>query len=313
MPAGFHVVEAVKIPETDPRFSLVNMCFDAKGRLLVSQEGGPILLCTKPDKDGVLQEVKPYCTQVKNCHGMCWVEGRPLPRRQRPEGARACTAAATPKDADKIDEVTLLHAFNGGMGEHGPHAILHGPDDWLYVVIGNHAQAPRSDKLAANSPLRRWPTGGMGPDQGKPDTTEDVLLPRLNDANGHAANILAPGGTIWRMDNDGKNMSPGRGRLPQSLRRRVQPRRRAVHLRQRHGMGRGPAVVSAGARLPLPAGRRLRLAHRGGQHAGLLPRQPAAAVRDGPRLAGRPGVLRSQRFPGEVPRRAASWPTGRSA
>jgi putative heme-binding domain-containing protein len=47
----------------------------------------------------------------------------------------------------------------------------------------------------------------MGPDQGKPNTTEDVLLPRLNDAHGHAANILAPGGTIWRLDHEGKNMS----------------------------------------------------------------------------------------------------------
>src|SRR5262249_38915743 len=103
-----------------------------------------------------------------------------------------------------IDEVTLLHRFEGGMGEHGPHAILHGPDDWLYVVIGNHAWA-NVDKLAANSPLRRWPTGGMGPDQGKPNSTEDVLLPRLNDSRGHAANILAPGGTIWRLDHEGKN------------------------------------------------------------------------------------------------------------
>src|SRR5262249_54220737 len=58
-----------------------------------------------------------------------------------------------------------------------------------------------------NSPLRRWPTGQMGPDQGRIDTTEDVLLPRLNDARGHAANILAPGGTIWRADLDGKNMA----------------------------------------------------------------------------------------------------------
>ena len=34
-----------------------------------------------------------------------------------------------------------------------------------------------------------------------------MLLPRLNDANGHASNILAPGGTIWRMDHEGKNIS----------------------------------------------------------------------------------------------------------
>src|SRR5205823_3691176 len=109
---------------------------------------------------------------------------------------------------------TLIHRTSGGMGEHGPHAIIHGPDNWLYLVIGNHAfarigpkQAPNPKKLAASSPLRRWPTGGQGPDQGKPNSTEDVLLPRLNDANGHAANLRAPGGTIWRLDQEGKNMS----------------------------------------------------------------------------------------------------------
>src|SRR5262249_36916727 len=70
----------------------------------------------------------------------------------------------------------------------------------------NHAWANPA-KLASNSPLTRWPDGQMGPDQGKPNTTEDVLLPRLNDGRGHAANILAPGGTIWRLDHDGKNMA----------------------------------------------------------------------------------------------------------
>src|SRR5258708_14077009 len=47
----------------------------------------------------------------------------------------------------------------------------------------------------------------MVTEQGKPKTTEDVLLPRLDDGRGHAAGILAPGGTIWRLDQQGKNMS----------------------------------------------------------------------------------------------------------
>jgi SAM-dependent methyltransferase len=111
------------------------------------------------------------------------------------------------KDADgddRTDSAEQVLKFNGGMGEHGPHAVVHGPDGKLYVVIGNHAWA-QPGSLAANSPLTRWPNGGMGPDQGKPGTTEDVLLPRQNDANGHASDILAPGGTIWRIDPDGKN------------------------------------------------------------------------------------------------------------
>ncbi len=57
------------------------------------------------------------------------------------------------------------------------------------------------DKLAANSPLMRWPTGQQTPDQGQPGSTEDVLLKRQNDANGHAAGIRArvepSGAWIW--------------------------------------------------------------------------------------------------------------------
>ncbi|HMC66159.1 MAG TPA: HEAT repeat domain-containing protein, partial [Gemmataceae bacterium] len=205
VPSGFKVELAVKRPADDSNFSLVNLTFDAKGRLLVSREGGPVLLCTKPDKNGMLQSVKPYCEQVKNCQGMCWVNDALLLVGDGPQGTGLYRCRDT-NGRDKIDEVKLLHKFQGGMGEHGPHAIIHGPDNWLYVVIGNHAWA-HPDKLAANSPLTRWPTGGMGPDQGKPGTTEDVLLKRLNDSRGHAADILAPGGTIWRLDHEGKNMS----------------------------------------------------------------------------------------------------------
>jgi putative heme-binding domain-containing protein len=212
-----------QFPAGHNHLSLVNMCFDAKGRLLISQERGPILLCTDPDSKGVFQNIRPYCDQVINCQGMCWVKdtlllvgdghlgSSPSPPggRGRGEGGQTITGLWRCKDTDgddKIDTMELLHRFKGGMGEHGPHAIIYGPDDWLYLVIGNHAWA-QPEKLAANSPLYRWPTGTFGPDQGNVNTTEDVLLPRLNDSRGHAANILAPGGTIWRLDHEGKNMS----------------------------------------------------------------------------------------------------------
>ena len=131
VPEGFRVEMAAKNPDPKDVFSLVNMTFDAKGRLLVSQEGGPVLLCTDPDKDGVLQNVRPYCSWSRT--------------------ARACAGSATPccwsatarsgaglyrcrdtKGKDEIDEATLLFAYAkvkvpgyneaGGMGEHGPHA-----------------------------------------------------------------------------------------------------------------------------------------------------------------------------------------------
>src|SRR5262249_51179121 len=59
VPAGFKV-ETVVPPNPgsenlDPKlpFSLINMTFDAKGRLLISQERGPVLLCTEPSEKGV--------------------------------------------------------------------------------------------------------------------------------------------------------------------------------------------------------------------------------------------------------------------
>jgi glucose/arabinose dehydrogenase len=212
VPVGFRVEQAVRTPPRDAIFSLINMTFDARGRLLVSREGGGVMLCTDPDKKGVLQKVRPYCTRVTNCQGMCWVDDALLLVGDGPRGTGLYRCRDT-KGQDRIDEVQLLHRFQGGMGEHGPHAIVHGPDGWLYLVIGNHAHArlgvgaaPNPARLATNSPLTRWPTGLMGPDQGRPGSTEDVLLPRQNDARGHAADILAPGGTIWRMDRNGKNM-----------------------------------------------------------------------------------------------------------
>src|SRR5262249_49433216 len=69
VPEGFKVEMAARTTD-----SLVNMTFDAKGRLLVSKENGPVLLCTDPDKNGVYQNTRPYCELVKNCQGMCWVK-----------------------------------------------------------------------------------------------------------------------------------------------------------------------------------------------------------------------------------------------
>ena len=199
---------------------------------------------------------------------------------------------------------------NGGMAEHGPHAVLHGPDGRVYLVVGNHAWA-RPDRLAANSPLTRWPDGQMGPDQGKPGTTEDVLLPRINES--HAANILAPGGTVWRLEARRQDDGDGRRRVPQPVRRRLHPRRRTLHLRQRHGRGLRPSLVSPSTGLPCRTRGRLRLAHEFGEHA-VRTTSTASRRRWRPAWARRPGSSVTTTMPS--PRSIAvrsSWPTGRWA
>src|SRR5262245_49372503 len=87
VPAGFEVDLAFKNPTPPSPFSLINICFDAKGRPLVSQENGPVLLCTELLKDGEYRTVTPYCEQVKNCQGMCWVGDALLLVGDGPDGA----------------------------------------------------------------------------------------------------------------------------------------------------------------------------------------------------------------------------------
>lgn len=203
VPPGFRVERAVRPPDGDKTFSLVNCCFDDKGRLLVSKENGPILLCTSQDKDGVLTSVKTYCDKVHNCQGMSWIRDSLWLVGEGPQGVGLYRCKDT-KNADQIDEVKLVHAFKGGMGENGPHGVRQGPDGMIYFVLGNHAWAQiggevakngaNPTKLAANSPLTRWPLGGMPPEAGK------------KKGKGNQGEAFPTGGTIWRMDQDGKNL-----------------------------------------------------------------------------------------------------------
>ena len=92
------------------------------------------------------------------------------------------------KGNDQFEDIELLKKIPGG-GEHGPHAVVLGPDKMLYVIAGNHTKLVEG--VSPNSPHKNY--------------AEDFVLPRQWDGNGHAAGILAPGGHIYRTDFDGKN------------------------------------------------------------------------------------------------------------
>jgi putative heme-binding domain-containing protein len=74
-----------------------------------------------------------------------------------------------------------------GKGEHGPHAVVPAPDGGnLLVLCGNHTRLP---ELARSRLPRNW--------------QDDVLLPRIDDPEGHAVGIEAPGGFVCLVDPDG--------------------------------------------------------------------------------------------------------------
>lgn len=90
---------------------------------------------------------------------------------------------------DQYDKITLLKNLETPGGEHGPHSIILSPDKQsIFVIAGNHTFAPEMDSYRLP---KTW--------------KEDNLFPLIKDPNGHANDILAPGGWIAKINAEGTN------------------------------------------------------------------------------------------------------------
>ncbi len=181
---GFVVQEVI---EPGAAGSLVAMSFTESGDILASREQGPLVLLRDKDHDGKFETISTFCDKVKNCQGIL-----PLGPHVFAVGDGADRAAfyrLTDADGDGVAEkVETLFKFKGGMGEHGPHAPVLGPDGLIYIMIGNHAFV--QPEVAASSPHHHY-------------YDAELITPKYEDANGHAAGIKAPGGTVVRTDVNG--------------------------------------------------------------------------------------------------------------
>lgn len=174
--------------------SWVAMTFDPKGRLILSpqfaertEEAG--LLRVTFDAAGRIAQKEWIAQPMYEAQGLLFAHDSlyvVVNRYRGPFESGLYRLVDTDGD-DQFDQRTLLKPFAGG-GEHGPHAVVAGPDGMLYVMNGNHTKLP--DGLAPISPHKNY--------------AEDFLLPRQWDGNGHATGILAPGGHILRTDPEGK-------------------------------------------------------------------------------------------------------------
>ena len=205
---GFQVEKLFTVPK-DELGSWVCIAFDNKGRLLASDQGDKgICRITLP---AVLREgaapAAPTETIVERldfsrcdvqptgAHGMLYAFDSMYFSINGGPGSGLYRARDTDGD-DQFDECVKLKDFRGG-GEHGPHSIRLSPDGKrIFVIAGNHTDPPFSpgDELNDKNYSSRIPT----------NWGEDLLLPRMWDANGHARGKLAPGGWIASTDPDGK-------------------------------------------------------------------------------------------------------------
>ena len=181
---GFDIELVYRVPPEQG--SWVCLAVDHAGRLIASDQSSGLFRIT-PGPDASATVVESFASPVGAAQGLlciddslyCVVAG------DRADGPGLYRLRDTDGD-DSYDDWRRLRPLSSG-GEHGPHGIVLGPDDMLYIVAGNHTPLPDPERSVVP---RVW--------------AEDLLLPRLWDARGHAVGILAPGGWICRTDRDGK-------------------------------------------------------------------------------------------------------------
>src|SRR5579883_888274 len=186
---GFKVERLFTVPKPTLG-SWVSLTADDKGRLIASDQDGKGLVRITPGKVGTEEETKVerIPAKITAAQGLLWHNGVLYVVCNGGPGSGLYRVTSSQND-DVLDKVEKLKAIAGG-GEHGPHAVRLGPDGQsLYVVCGNHTQPPQN--FNHSRVPKNW--------------SEDHLLPRQWDANGHARGILAPGGYVAKTDLDGKS------------------------------------------------------------------------------------------------------------
>ncbi|HRV80644.1 MAG TPA: c-type cytochrome [Planctomycetota bacterium] len=172
---GFRVQRIYTVPK-ETMGSWVSLAQDDLGRLCVSDQADMGLFRITLTEGGTGKpDVDPIPVPLSGAQGLAWVGGA-LYVHKSGDGLFRVT------DSDGDDQLDLVERLPGasGGGEHGNHGIIPGPNGTLLLTAGNHTELPH--ELWQGRAASRW--------------QEDLLLPRLWDANGHARGILAPGGWI---------------------------------------------------------------------------------------------------------------------
>ena len=193
-------------PSENDMGSWVSMTFDNKGRLITSDQYGTLYRMEIPPigSQSLTPEIKKLRIQTGEAvpdsiiqmgfaQGLLWAYNSLYVMVNNGSdddfaiGSGLYRLEDTDKD-DQFDEITLLKKLDGA-GEHGPHSIVLSPDGKsLYVVSGNHTDAPDMD--AYRNP-NVW--------------QNDNLFPQYKDPRGHANSRKAPGGWIAKTDSLGKH------------------------------------------------------------------------------------------------------------
>ena len=169
--------------------SVIAMEFNEYGQLLMSREGGPLMiadLVTPTGADSGKKQVRVFCNEVNSCQGILPLNGDVFVTGEGPEGQGLYRLSDKDGNGQAEVEDTLL-TFTGELGGHGPHGVTLGLDGMLYVVVGNESQLKGA--VSRRSPYQF--------------TYEGSLQAGGRDSLEQGENSLAPGGTVVRVGVDG--------------------------------------------------------------------------------------------------------------
>jgi putative heme-binding domain-containing protein len=187
---GFKVELLYSVPK-EKEGSWVNLCVDPKGRLITSDQYGPLYRITPPALGGKAEDTKVEVLDlpIGEAQGLLWAFDSLYVVVNRGKKYDSGLYRVRASKGGDLDEVKLLHKIPGG-GEHGPHAVLLTPDGkGLTVVCGNGTKM--MDDLHGSRVPRFF--------------GEDHLLPRMPDGRGFMRGVNGPGGCIYNVDPEGKN------------------------------------------------------------------------------------------------------------
>jgi hypothetical protein len=298
--AGFKVELLHTVP-ADTQGSWVAMCVDPKGRLIVSDQYGALYRVTPPPvggrgrRDGVggageAIKIEKIPAKVGMANGLLWAFDSlyvVVNNYEKPADNGVYRVRDTDGN-DELDSVELLRTLaDGGGTDHGPHAAVLAPDGKsIFIVVGNRTSLAQIEDSRVP---RRWGEDHLLP--------ADARRPRVHAGQARPRREHLP-------DVPGRQaLDAVRDRLPQPVRRGVQPGRRAVHVRRRHGVRLQHELVPPDPDQPRGQRRRVRVAERGRQVAGLVRGQRRVGPRHRPRVADRRRVRVRGQVPGQVPER----------
>ena len=179
--------------------SWVNLCTDDQGRIYASDQYGGLYRFAAPAAGQPLKptDVQKLPTDIRGVNGMLFAFGALYVgvndyEKKIPSGLYRITDSNSDDIPDKVE---MLREFDASS-DHGVHAILKTPDGkGLYLITGNNAvlkEGPVAGTPASSPVAKLW--------------GDDHLLPRMPDGRGHNRHVMAPGGIIYRLDPEGKNM-----------------------------------------------------------------------------------------------------------